>query len=221
MSPLAVDDIAVVLTVSVAVTGAVPVSDSEAGIEQVGASAAPAGPPLTAQLSATLPVKPPLGDSIIVAVPLVPAVAIVIAELLLKVKLAGAGTNASTAVAAVMLPETPAIVTVKVPGLVVACVFTVSVAEAALPVTAADAGIEQVGGLTAPCGPPLTAHCRATLPVKPELGLTVIVAAPVPPAATLRDAAFGVSVKEAGLISATKNEIVSVMSPDTAVTTTV
>jgi hypothetical protein len=97
----------------------------------------------------------------------------------------------------------------------------VSVAEAALPVTVADAGIEQVGGLTAPCGPPLTAHCRAILPVKPELGLTVIVAAPVPPAATLRDAAFGVSVKEAGLISATKNEIVSVMSPDTAVTTTV
>jgi hypothetical protein len=112
MSPLAVDDIAVVLTVSVAVTGAVPVIASEAGIEQVGASAAPAGPPLTAQLSATFPAKPPLGDSIIVAVPLAPAVAIVIAELLLKVKLAGAGTNASTAVAAVMLPETPAIVTV-------------------------------------------------------------------------------------------------------------
>jgi hypothetical protein len=53
----------VVLTVSVAVTGALPVVAGGAVTEHVGASAAPMGPPETAQLSATLPVKPPDGQA--------------------------------------------------------------------------------------------------------------------------------------------------------------
>jgi hypothetical protein len=45
----------VVLTVSVAITDALPVVAGGAVTEHVGASAAPMGPPETAQLRATLP----------------------------------------------------------------------------------------------------------------------------------------------------------------------
>jgi hypothetical protein len=62
--------VAVVLTVSVAVTGAPPMIAGGAVTEQVGLSAAPMGPPETAQLRVTLPVKPPAGVIVMVDVPL-------------------------------------------------------------------------------------------------------------------------------------------------------
>src|ERR1700759_4145628 len=60
--PAALDELlaAVVLTVSVAVTAAVPLVAGGAGMEQVGRSTALVGP-VTVQESATKPVKPPLG----------------------------------------------------------------------------------------------------------------------------------------------------------------
>jgi hypothetical protein len=62
---------AVVLTVSVAVTAAVPVMAGGAETEQVGRSTAFVGP-VTVQESASLLEKPPLGVIVIVEVPLAP-----------------------------------------------------------------------------------------------------------------------------------------------------
>src|ERR1700733_1349650 len=62
-------DTGVVLTVSVAVTAAVPEIAAGAVTEQVGISTAPAGLPVTAQVRATVPVKPPLGVIVTVDVP--------------------------------------------------------------------------------------------------------------------------------------------------------
>jgi hypothetical protein len=54
-----------------------PVSEISEGIVQVGGLTAPNGPPLTAQLIVTCPVKPPLGEIVMVELPLAPGDAIV------------------------------------------------------------------------------------------------------------------------------------------------
>ena len=59
--------------------------------------------------------------------------------------------------------------------------------------TVACAGTTQVGGSTAPAGP-VTVHASATVPVKPPLGVTVIVDVPVAPGEAMLNAVF-VSVK--------------------------
>jgi hypothetical protein len=90
--PVALDGLlaAVVLTVSVAVTAAVPVMAGGAAKEQVGRSTAVAGP-VTVQESATEPVKPPLGVIVIVEVPLTPGVAMLTVVLVSAKFGAGAG----------------------------------------------------------------------------------------------------------------------------------
>src|ERR1700679_3493743 len=75
-------DMAVVPMVSVAVTGVVREIAAGAVTEQVGTSAAPTGIPVTAQVRATVPVKPLLGVIVTVEVPLAPGAAMVIAVLL-------------------------------------------------------------------------------------------------------------------------------------------
>ena len=71
--PFALDELpaAVVLTVTVVVTAAVPVMAGGAATEQVGRSTAVAGP-VTVQENASLLEKPPLGVIVIVEVPLAP-----------------------------------------------------------------------------------------------------------------------------------------------------
>ena len=89
---------------SVAVTGVVPEIAGGAVTEHVGASVPPVGPLETAQLSATPPVKPPLGVIVMVEVPLGPGDAMVTA-VLLSVKLGGAtGTKTVKVVVALRLP---------------------------------------------------------------------------------------------------------------------
>jgi hypothetical protein len=75
-------DAAMVLIVSVAVTAAVPEIAAGAVVEQVGALTAPAGRPLTTQVSSTVPVKPPAGVIVIIDVPLAPGDAMLTAVLL-------------------------------------------------------------------------------------------------------------------------------------------
>jgi len=105
---------AVVFTVSVEVTA--PVPDIAAGCvaEQVGMSIAPAGLAVTAHVSATVPVNPPLGVTVIVEVPLAPGDDTLTA-VPLRAKL-GLTTDAFTVigtfVVSVTLPETPVTVTV-------------------------------------------------------------------------------------------------------------
>lgn len=80
--------VAVVATVSVLVTDAVPVTLADVGEnEHVGVLTAPVGEEVTAQLNATLPVKPLLGATVAVDVPLAPCEAMAIAGAL-SVKLA-------------------------------------------------------------------------------------------------------------------------------------
>jgi hypothetical protein len=109
----AVDD-AVVLMVSFAVTAAVPEVAAGALIEQVGASTEPDGPAVTAQVSATLPVKPPLGVTVMVEVPLAPGDAMLIG-VPLSVKVVGrigATTVIATLLDSAKLPELPVTVAV-------------------------------------------------------------------------------------------------------------
>src|SRR5580700_11159281 len=104
--PVALDELlaAVVLTVSVAVTAAVPVMAGGAATEQVGGSIAAAGP-VTAQESATEPVKPPLGMIVIVEVPLAPGVAMLTVELV-SAKLGAEVVTVTATIAALVLAMT-------------------------------------------------------------------------------------------------------------------
>ena len=102
-----------VLTVSVPVTAVAPVIGGGAVTEHVGGSAAPMGPPLTAQLKDTLPVKPPLGMIDMVDVPLDPGAGITTAVLLREKLGGGAGTSRVRLVVALVLPaEAPVTFTV-------------------------------------------------------------------------------------------------------------
>jgi len=99
---------AVLFTVSVAVTAVAPVIAGGVVTEQVGVSVAFAGVPVTAQASETAPVKPPLGVTVMVDVAGVPGVTFVMATPL-SAKLGTVGTVTTTGmlVLAVRLPEVP------------------------------------------------------------------------------------------------------------------
>ena len=154
--PVALDELlaAVVLTVSVAVTAAVPVMAGGAATEQVGRSTAVAGP-VTVQESATEPVKPPLGMIVIVEVPLTPGVAM-LTVVLVSAKLgAGAGGGAVTVTATIAvlvsartapLESTAFTDTVYCPGVVPGCVWILTVMVAgAFPEIVTGGMDEQVG----------------------------------------------------------------------------
>lgn len=177
-------DAAVVLMVSVDVTGPVPEMGAGWAAEQVGASIAPDGWEVMAQVSATLPINPPLGVTVMVEVALAPGDAILIgAALIVK---AGATIALLTAIAMLVvlttLPELPVTVAVYDPGLVPACVLMVSVDDTgAAPEIDAGWVAKQTGAWIAPDGVEVTAHVSATLPVKPPLGVIVIVEVVDPP----------------------------------------
>ncbi len=99
-------------SVSVAVPALPPVIETDAGLnEQVGTLVPEVG--ATEQVSATLPVKPPLGVTVTVDVPLLPAVS-VIAPLFVSATAgtAAADTVTATVVLSVTVPSTPVTVTV-------------------------------------------------------------------------------------------------------------
>jgi len=106
---LAVVDAAVVFTVSVAVTAAAPTIAGGLVTEHVGASAPSIGPPATAQLRATMPVKPPPGVIVMVDVALGPGDAMVTAELLIVKPGGGAATLTAKLVVALRPPAESAV----------------------------------------------------------------------------------------------------------------
>jgi hypothetical protein len=191
--PVALDELlaAVVLTVSVAVTAAVPVMAGGAATEQVGRSTAVAGP-VTVQESATEPVKPPPGLIVIVEVPLTPGVAM-LTVVLVSAKLGaggGAGAVTVTAMIAVLvsgrtapLESTAFTDSVYCPGVVPGCVWIMTVVVAgAFPEIVTGGMDEQVGTSFALTGELLVPHSRVTLPEKPFVGVIVRVEVPVAPA---------------------------------------
>jgi hypothetical protein len=210
---------AVVLTVSVAVTAAVPVMAGGAATEQVGRSTAVAGP-VTVQESATEPVKPPLGMIVIVEVPLTPGVAM-LTVVLVSAKLgagagagegagagagggAGAGAVTVTAMIAVLvsgrtapLESTAFTDSVYCPGVVPGCVWIMTVVVAgAFPEIVTGGMDEQVGTSFALTGELLVPHSRVTLPEKPFVG--VIVRVEVPVALATMETAVPLSVRPGG-----------------------
>jgi hypothetical protein len=217
--PVALDELlaAVVLTVSVAVTAAVPLMAGGAAMEQVGRSTAFVGP-VTAQESATEPVKPPLGLIVIVEVPLMPGVAM-LTVVLVSAKLgagggagagggggggAGAGAVTVTAMIAVLvsgrtapLESTAFTDSVYCPGVVPGCVWIMTVVVAgAFPEIVTGGMDEQVGTSFALTGELLVPHSRVTLPEKPFVGVIVRVEVPVAPATM--ETAVPLSVRPGG-----------------------
>jgi hypothetical protein len=153
-------DAAVVLTVSLEVTTPVPVIAAGWVTEQIGGSTEPAGP-VTVHESETFPVKPPLGVTVIVEVPVAPGVAMVIV-VLVREKFGGTGgavTVRAMLVVTVLVPDAPVTAIIYEPAVVAACVVTVSIAVTArVPVMVACGLMEQVGAAVPPEGPSLTEH---------------------------------------------------------------
>jgi hypothetical protein len=171
-------DAAVVLIVSVDVTDSVPAMAAAAVVEQVGASTEPDGLEVIAQLSATLPVNPPLGVTVIVELPLAPGDAMLTGGPLSVKVVANVVpvTGRARLIDSATPPELPVTVAVYTPWLVAGCVVKVSVAvTAAVPEMAAGVVVVQVGTSTAPDVVGATVHVSATLPVKPPLGVIVTI----------------------------------------------
>jgi hypothetical protein len=145
---------AVVLTVSVAVTAAVPVMAGGAATAQEGRSTAFAGP-VTVQESATEPVKPALGLTVIVEVPLPPGVAMLTVVLVSANLGGGALTVTATVVLAMATPlESTAFTnSMYCAGVVPGCVWILrSVVAGAFPEIVTGGMDEQVGTSFAPPG---------------------------------------------------------------------
>ena len=103
---------ACVLTVSAAVTDLLSEIAAGPAAEQVGGLDAPAGP-VTAQVSTTLPRKPPAGATVIVDVPFVPALALMGVPLSEKLGVTvELETSIGTVVVSIRLAEVPVTVTV-------------------------------------------------------------------------------------------------------------
>ncbi len=97
---------------SAAVTDLVPEIAAGCAAEQVGRLDTPAGP-VTAQISATLPRKPPAGATVIVDVSFVPALTLMGVPLSVKLGVTvGLETNIVTVVVSIRLVEVPVTVTV-------------------------------------------------------------------------------------------------------------
>ena len=96
---------------STAVTELVPEIAAGCAAEQVGGVDAPAGP-ITAQVSATLPRKPPVGATVIVEVPSVPALTLRAVPLSVKFGVTVGLERIVTVVVSIRLAEVPVTVTV-------------------------------------------------------------------------------------------------------------
>jgi hypothetical protein len=166
-------DTPVMVTVTVPVV-AVPLAVNVSVLVEVvgfGANAAvtPLGNPDA--LKVTLPLKPPVGLTVIVLVPLLPCVIVTEVGDAERVKFGGAFTVRLRVVVCVKLPDTPVMVTVTVPVAAVPLAVNVSVL------------VEVVGfgtnAAVTPLGKPDA--LKVTLPLKPFTGTTVIVLVPLLP----------------------------------------
>jgi hypothetical protein len=125
----------------------------------------PDGKPLAANV--TVPLKPPVGVTVIVLVPVPPCVTLAaVAE---SEKLADGFTVRVSVAVLLRVPLVPVIVTVAAP--VVALLEAVNVTTSPLKLA------------VTPDGKPLAVN--VTVPVKPPVGVTVIVLVPVPPCVTV------------------------------------
>jgi hypothetical protein len=139
----------------------------------------PAGRPLTQRL--TVPLNPFCPLTVTVLLPLPPGLRPMLAGDAASVKLGGPTTVIMIAAWLTVVAELPITVTVLVPSIAFAAALNVSV------VRVDDAALNDA---VMPVGKPLTE--KATVPLNPLCGTTVIVLAPVPPCVTLSVAGDGV-----------------------------
>jgi hypothetical protein len=174
-----VPDVPVTVTVEVPVVAVALAVNVKTLVEVVGlvpnVAVTPAGSVEVERL--TLPVKPPEGVSVIVLLPLPPCVTLTLVGEAESEKfgVATAFTVSETVVVWVKAPDVPVMVTVEVPAVAVELALNVS-------------KLVEVVGLVpkvavTPAGRP--AAERVTLPVKPPVGLTVMVLVPLPPCVTV------------------------------------
>jgi len=191
---------------ALAVSVSVPAELMLAGLNT---AVTPAGNPATVRLAA--PVKPFSGASVSALDPDVPGVTLRLAGAAANVKL-GAGLTVRPIVVDVDdAPTVPVTVTVADAG---------AAEEAALNVTVLLVAV--AAGLNAavtPLGRPATV--RATVPVNPVLGVTVMVSAALAPCTTLRVAGEAASEKSAGGTTVKAMVQVALRLPDLPVTVTV
>jgi len=132
----------------------------------------------------TLPLKPFVGFTVMVLLPLFPWVTVRLDGAADNVKFGAAFTVRVTVVVWLKLPDVPVIVTVAVPVVAVPLAVSVSVLVPVVLVGLKDA--------VTPLGNPDAD--KLTLPVKPFVGFTVIVLVPVPPCVTVTLVGAAVSV---------------------------
>jgi hypothetical protein len=177
--------VALVLTVIVAVAGAVPLMKTlfvDPKV-QAGLSFTPLGAVVIAHFRFTWPLKLPAGVTVMVELPLAPRLAI---ETCVPERAKPAGTVEgftvrATFVVATVDPEVAVTAIMYAPGVVVTVVCRLkAVVAAALPwmVVVVDG---QAGTETAANGLTVTVHVRVTVPLSPPDGVRVIVEVPVAP----------------------------------------
>jgi hypothetical protein len=178
--PVSVTLLLPVAAVADAASVSVLVVVAEAGLKL---AVTPLGRPLAD--SATVPVKPPDGAIVTVALPLLPCLSDSEDGLADSAKLGAAVTVRLTVVVALSVPLVPVIViTLLRPAVAALVVVKVSTEE---PVV--EAGLNDA---VTPAGTPLIES--ATLPVKPPVGVTVILDVPLAPCTTDRLAGLAASV---------------------------
>ncbi len=171
---------------SVAVLDAVNVSVLVVVVDAgLNAAVTPAGRPVA--LKTMLLLKPPVGATVMVLLAVDPWLIARLAGLAVRVKLGGGGATTVRVIEVVCdrVPLIPVMVTVPVPTVAVADAVNMSVL-----VPVVDVGLNV--GVT-PAGRPLA--LKATLPVNPPLGVTVIVVDAVVPRVTVTFAGLAESEK--------------------------
>lgn len=165
----------------------------------------------------TLPANPFNGVRVMALEPLPPLTICKAAGASAMAKSCGAVTVAVKVAVEVRLPEAP--VTVKLEALTAAEPVAVSVRvllTAAVPVAETLAGLNDA---VTPAGKPVAV--RATVPLKPDCGVTVMVATPVPPSATFTLEAEEVSLKEVELATVNARVACADRAPEVPVTVSV
>ena len=191
---------------ALAVSVSVLVEVALAGLK---AAVTPVGNPPAVRLTA--PVKPFTGVTVMVLLPDVPCVTLRLAGAAPNVTLGAPFTVTLTVTEADNVPAVPVTVTVVVPVVAASAAVNVTVL-----VLAVVAGLNEA---VTPLGRPDVV--RATLPLNPLLGVTVMVSVALAPCATLSVEAEAANEKFAGAATVKVMATVALRLPDLPVTVTV
>lgn len=156
----------------------------------------------------TLPLNPLLGVTVMVSVPLAPAVTLSMAAEAAIEKLAGAATVRVIPTVALRLPDLPVSVTVVVPKAALALAVKLNVLAVAV--------LAGLNNAVTPLGSPETVRLTALL--NPFAGATVMLAVPVAPSTMVNAAGVVCRLKLAAAVTCRLRAVASVRVPETPLT---